>query len=363
MKFIVETISSSVELQKNATEWDAFVQAHSDNPFLLTNFMIQAMEQRELNVKPLLVVLRVDKEIVAIAPLALIKKAGLLSARFLLQPDFSPDFILITEYNHDSFKVINNFLFKRINCAYISLAFDNDSSSFKTYVEEFEPLIVKYPGHLLLRAPNSSDDLKKILDKRLRRDFRQTERLLSTKQSWSINQYSNILDSKIDALKNKVLKIEKASWKAIWRHKHKVDSDSDLIALLNSFSSAIKSSFIWFVWILEIEELPVSFQIAIKFKNKVYFVKTAFANSYRRFSPGIYIFNTGVIESLKDPNIREIDFMTDKQFLRRWETDYIPRTGVIITNKTLPTLAKYLLANFLKLRGLKKLANLLLIYL
>lgn len=290
---------------------------------------------------PLLMVLRVDQKIVGVAPLSLRKSFGIRSARFLLRPELAPDFVLIPQYFSLSLKLINDFLFNKLNCVYFNFTFEDSSKTLKEFTErKLKIFTVDFPGHVVLRLPDTFEEFKKIHGKRFKRDFRLSERRLDSKGYWRIKQYTNENGTETTSTVYKqVLDIDKNSWKASWRVKHKVSSDLDLMAVLKLFSSPpnkmLDQSYRWFVWLLELEGLPISFQTGVTFKKRAFFIKTCYDSRFRYFSPGIYIINASIRGLIDEGKVKEIDFLSDFEYLRRWKIVSLSRITAFISNKRL----------------------------
>jgi len=70
MKVTIQTISDPSRILGIRDVWDRFLQRHSDNPFLLSGFIVQYMDDaRSLDWTPLVMLISVDEALVGLVPL------------------------------------------------------------------------------------------------------------------------------------------------------------------------------------------------------------------------------------------------------------------------------------------------------
>lgn len=180
--------------------------------------------------------------------------------------------------------------------------------------------------------------------------------LLNDSGVWCVSKYDGTNFS--SSISQQILQVDYASWKRGWRVSKKISSDVDLLIVLDSFLSSFKNpakNYTWLAWILELNGVPISYQIALVFKDVIYFIKTGYDNRYRRFSPGVYVVNFAIRDLLKNPEIKKIDFITDLDFLKRWKSESNQRIQIVVSRNFSAKIIQRLLTNRLLNGVLKKL--------
>ncbi len=333
MPLSVTLISDINSLQKMASEWDDFINVYSGNPFLYTNFLFQVMTHNP-EMPFSFLILRFNAKIVGVAPLQVTSKLGVRTAEFFIKPDFGPDLIFDPKYYDECFDLVSDFLFSTLKCSVLSFVLSKDSDTINKFRSKKDFLVSENyaSGRLVLNMPDSLDELMKLGGKRVRRDFEKTEKALNTSGTWHVSKYDvQTFSAKI---LEQILTVDRASWKNAWRVSKKISSDSDLLIVLNAFLSSVNDSgrnYSWFLWILELEGVPVSYQIALISKNTAYFVKTGYNEGYKSFFPGIYICNFAIRDLIEKKEIRKVDFITDLEYLKRWKTTNYQRVQVRVS--------------------------------
>jgi CelD/BcsL family acetyltransferase involved in cellulose biosynthesis len=355
MPFYFKIISSSTELRCFASDWDRFVKNHSENPFLHTAFLLPVMKNYPKR-EPFFLVLFLDKKIVAVAPLHLTSKFGVRFAEFFLEPHFFSDFVFDPEYFDESLQRICNFLFINLNCSFLLLVLEKTSVMLQK-IRTIKGLFVSennYSGHLVLNKPDNLVEFRKMGGKRVRKDFERTERFLNDSGVWRVLKYDAHNYSL--QISKRILSVDCASWKQGWRVNKKISSDVDLLIVLDSFLFSIENpdkTDAWLAWVLELNGVPISYQIALTFKDVTYFIKTGYDNSYRQFSPGVYVLNFAIRDLLKNPETKKIDFVSDLEFLKRWKSENNQRVQLIVSYKLSAKVIQRLITNQLLNRFLK----------
>ena len=84
------------------------------------------------------------------------------------------------------------------------------------------------------------------------------------------------------------------------------------------------------VWFLEVNNLPIAYQIVLIYKGTAFFVKTSFNEKFRKFSPGKFLIDFVLQEFFRKANVNKIDFITNLAFVSAWKPLLEPRKKFII---------------------------------
>jgi hypothetical protein len=348
MTLSIQIISDLNALGQVSADWDNFLKIHSENPFLFTNFLFQVISSNPERI-PLFLILRYNEKIIGLAPLHLTSKFGIRSAEFFLKPELNPDFVIEKKYFNEGFKIINNFLFNFLKCSFLSLTLDQISAT----LTEFRSNKVYFVSdccsgsHLILNLPKNIEEYKKLVGKQIRQDVKRTEGRLNASGTWKVLKCD---EQTVSPVIPKILSVDSASWKKVWRSHRKIKSDSGLLVVLNAFSSSVndfEKKYLWLTWILELNGSPISYQIAlINQRNSIaFFVKTGYDNNYKSYSPGVYVCNFAICDLLENSRIQKIDFLTNLEYLKRWKTENHLRVNVIVSQNFLAKIIQFFITN------------------
>jgi CelD/BcsL family acetyltransferase involved in cellulose biosynthesis len=184
--------------------------------------------------------------------------------------------------------------------------------------------------HAIVPVKSTWSDFQKSKSKSFIRKSENIERRLANAGRLNILRFENE-DNEQDAL-GKITDIEEASWKQNWRVKHHYLADENLLNLWEA-SNLLTRSHLDFkrrVWMLELNDQPVAYNLALLYKGTAYMFKTSYKNQYRKFYPGIYINNIAIRDLFDSGNVQLIDFMTNLPFHKRWTSKYLVRVRFLM---------------------------------
>ena len=311
-------------------ELTLFVEENSQNPFslppFLKNRMLEVLKQNQV---PVVIVFRNEKEIVGLAPLKLTRKFGANTAKFLLGLWTSIDFVIKNEYRQSVVTNVADVLFKRLHCKLVTLNFPEESPNINIFEQSCKRLGVlskkkseEFMGHGIV-FPNSLENRRHF-----RKELRLTERKLAKAGSTKIILEEGGRGHEADdAVYDKLMAVDKNSWKLTYRSTYGQESDDgDLRWFLNSTNYLNKSRFLKRkIWFLELDGKPIAFQLVLEYKRTAYLCKISFVDKYRKLGLGIYLSNSVIRETFDGKNIEKIDFLTNLPYEKKWRAKIVPR--------------------------------------
>jgi len=159
------------------------------------------------------------------------------------------------------------------------------------------------------------------------------ERILDRAGLWRITCIKNE-DKESDAFE-RILEVEKTSWKEMWRIRMGTEMDEDLLLIWSGaqHTAATEPDFKWRAWFLELNDQTLAYSLVLQYKETAFIIKTSYNSCYKRFSPGICVNNAAIHELFNEGHVRDIDFSTDLPFMRTWTSTCLPRVRVIMSPK------------------------------
>jgi hypothetical protein len=360
-KLSVTVISSVKDLSKIEKEIDAFIVSHTTNPFMLVPFLkvkMRSVSSRKLT--PIVLVFRADEKIVGVATFVLKRAQGILrtllreqlgaySADSLFEWYFSPDYIFDDAYRKESTLCVLNFLFDTMDCRFVTACLPAGSSNINLLTHQCKAdgtsLRITSSADMayrLLPVNCSWDSFQSDKGKNYRRKFKKMERTFGVAGSSNVFFFENEAATK-DAFQ-RILEIEKASWKQKNNFQNGFTLDSDLADFWEMASMAFKEydGFKLLVWLLELNGVSIAYSVGCQYKGTAYLVKTSFDDRWRKLSPGIYINALAIRDLFRSGEVKAISFMTNLTFHERWTSLYLPRIKVSMWRGALPRLLEFL---------------------
>jgi hypothetical protein len=184
-------------------------------------------------------------------------------------------------------------------------------------------------GHRVLPVKCTWDEFEKSRGKKFRQDFKRTERKMAGAGSWKVTCFEK---GEAMEITNRILDVERVSWKEEWRSRMELEIDKVLMMVLRGslYAAETEPDFMWNVWFLELDNKPLAYIIVVQYKGVAYFAKTSHDARYRRFSPGIYVMNAALRELFNGHQVKIIDFLTDLQWVGTWTSFCLPRVGILM---------------------------------
>lgn len=352
MTISMHVISTSDMLNEIEDLWNQFINENSGSPWLLSTFTGESIESARLEGwTPMILVVSADNKIVGIFPLKTKKKLGLQLVSFLYKSWFSPDFINDLHYQELCVAYILNFLFKTLHCQLADLTLPAESPSMQLLEKKCKDdgidfYAIPEKGRCILRVDRTWAEFERFRGRNFRQKIKKIERNLDRLGSWTVICVEE--KSEKSGVIQKILDVERMSWKEEHRVQMRVKSDEDLMMVWNGSQhlAEIEPDFKWSVWFLELNGQTLAYLLVLQYKEVAYFAKTSYDERYRKFYPGIYALNAAIRDFFNKQQIRKIDFSTDLPFHRTWTQTCLPRVRVLMSKKTfLSTLVRFTLAN------------------
>jgi hypothetical protein len=354
LNFTARVISGSGELRKREVDMASFLRCHSDNPFLLGEFIDIFTQARDLKQNiPLVIMLYADDNIQGIAPLAIHKRFGLASVQFLEPSYFSPDLVFANENSQRCAEDIVHLLFKKMNTHILDLTFEADSPNLSLITQQFKRQGIRFltqqsERHSILRTSGTWEEFSKSRGRNFRKKMKKIVKHLKLAGSWRIVCFEN--ENITPEVIKKVFDVEETSWKQEWRARRgqKVDSVLEVTLKASQRIRENEAKFNWRIVFLELNSLPIAYILILEYMNVAYFVKTSYDAKYRQLYPGIYVMNEA-IRGYFGTLISRIDFIADLPFHETWTTDHLQKVRVVATKGLIPALA---LSSMLRLENM-----------
>jgi CelD/BcsL family acetyltransferase involved in cellulose biosynthesis len=332
-------VNSSAELLELEESWDAFVTRLSDNPFFLTGFVHEFMNiAQSRGWRPTFLVFSSNHRVNGLVPLLVRRRLGMRFAKPLLRNWFSPDFLLDPEHREQSITQTIRFLFDRLRTQIIDLTFPFNSpnlSIVRKSCRNDKHATWEQPanGHCIIPIDKSWEEFEKIRGGNFRRKFRKLERKLSQAGSWRVVK-RNLKGRKEEGFE-RILEIERRSWKKDWRVRMKTELDQDLLTLFQASHKTAESEALTFeVWFLVLNEQELAYSLVVTYKETAFIAKTSYDQRYRSLYPGIYVNNAAIKELFIKRQVKLIDWNTDLPFHRNWTSICPPRIRILISQRS-----------------------------
>jgi len=325
---------------------DAFVNKLSKNPFLLEGFLSQFIRSNRLRGgTPFVLVVKADKNFIGIAPLVIKKQLGMRFAEFFPNWWFSPDFVVEDQYREACMGYVVEYLFQSLNCLFARFYLPSESSNLETLEQQCKVHGIKFSatnhfGHCILPVECTWNKFQE--KKGRRRIIRQIERKLNQLGLWKIVYVENV-SNRPDVLE-KILAVERMSWKESWRNGMKMAIDEELLMAWEGSQIEAKTTtdFKCSVWFLEINSETVAYTFVIQYKGTAIITKTSYDNRYRKFYVGKYIMHLTIRDLFNEGQIKTIDFMTELPFMSFWTSLSLSHVRVLMYKSNLLSLERLL---------------------
>ena len=302
-KLSVRAISSLKNFSKIEKEIDAFIASHTTNPFMLVPFLkvrMHSMLSRELT--PIILVLRADEKIVGVATFVLKQPQGLLRSLLreqmgaytvdsLFEWYFSPDFIFDDAYHEESTRCVLHFLFHTMDCRFVTTYLPAGSPNLRLLARQckLDGTRIKITStadiaYRLLPVNCSWDSFQSGQGRNSRRKSKKIEQNFGFAGSSKVLFFENEAATK--GVFQRIIEVEKASWKQKYYFQHGFTLDSDLVDFWEAASMACKGydGFKLFVWLLELNGDSIGYSVGCQYKGTAYLVKTSFDDKWKALS-------------------------------------------------------------------------------
>lgn len=332
----IEEVDTLEKLEALRDVWTNLIKdCGVENLFSTFDFVYAWWKHRSFGNRLFTLIIREDSRVVGIAPLMMsdvkwfgfrVRKVSLLF-RILVS-----DFIIEQSRKEECIRLFIKYAFEKSHCHYIQLCGIRSESptvqiiknitkemgvSFRVDVhskECFIPLQGTWDSFIRGKSKNFRKRCRKSIN-RLNRSGQ--PKVVRVRKSANIG-------TEIE----RVLEIESRSWKAKWiSEKENSGLVTELIQRCNDNG--------WLdLWFLELESTPIAYWFNILYGNKAYAMFTTYNGDYAAQSPGFVILYY-VINQLFSENkdLREIDFLNELPYLRRWTEFERDRVQVTLYNR------------------------------
>ena len=348
MKIKTVICTNASELSKMKNDLELFLSSHSKNPFILYPFIETYMQNYCQDSTPIILVAIVNKKIVGLAPLQLRKNLIFQTINFLFPYFVSPDFVVADEYREQVLRIFLQVIVKKIKCETIVLDLPNESQNlpvlekvFKDYKLTLEKQFADSMSQCKIFLEGSLNDFENVQGGQFKRKFRRISRNLDEKGEWKIIVKENFQnDQNIREAFDKIMEIEKMSWKANWRLETGCTIDKDLQWIWNASLLASKShpDFKCKIWFLELNNQTIAYHLVIEYDKTAFITKTSFAEKYRNLSPGIFVHQAIITEQIRRRETKTIDFLTNLPFMKTWNVKCYPRVTFALNRSSISNL-------------------------
>ena len=314
---------------------DPFLSGHSKNPFILYPFIETYMQSNCQDSIPIILVAIVNEKIVGLAPLQLRKNRIFQTINFLFPYFVSPDFVVADEYREQVLRIFLQTIVKKIKCETIVLDLPGESQNLpilekvsKDFKLTFEKQLADSMSQCKISLQGSLIDFENAQGGQFKRKFRRISRNLDENGEWKIIVKENVQNEQnIQETFDKIMAIEKNSWKGNWRIENGCTIDKDLLWIWNASLLETKSNpdFKCKIWFLELNNQTIAYHLVIEYLGTTFITKTSFAEKYRNFSPGIFVHQAIITEQIRSKETNTIDFLTNLPFMKTWKVKCYPR--------------------------------------
>jgi hypothetical protein len=345
----IRVISDSHKISEMESDWNTLVNKSSNNPFLLSAFAKQFIDSNRVkNWNPLILVVSDKNSVIGIFPFMMKERFGFRSVKFVYESCYSPDFIVQNQHREICIVHILDFLFSTLKCKFAYLSLPLESPNLEVLKRQCEAKGIRFRidsemGHRILPVRCSWTEFEAMRGRNFRKKFRKTKRKLNRAGSWKItytvgNEETSVIE--------KILDVEKTSWKEAWRIQRGEKVDQDLITILKASqqTAKIEPGFKWNVWFLELNNQTLAYYLVLKYKDDAFLTKSSYNERYRALYPGQYLRNSVIHELFNEKQVKNIDFLSDLPHHRTWTSLCLSRIRITLTKGLLPNISQSALA-------------------
>lgn len=356
----VRVISDSTELRRVEQVWDKLVMDHTENPFLLAEFVREYMDlRRSRRWEPLLLVLLANEVPVGLVPLATKRMWGIRLVDFLLPTNFGPDFVFQDCFRESGMVKVLRFLFKDLHCQFVHLSLSSESANLPILRKKSRESGIRLcakggrSGHYVLPVRGGWTEFESLRGSNFRRHFKKIARNLSRAGSWRFVSSDELGDPQ-DVMK-RMLHVENESWKEDLRRRDRRETDENLAAVWRALTciSGRVPAFFWKVYFLEVNDETIAYNLVLRLKQYAFMVKMSFSERYRNIYPGIFLANEVIRDIFNRQDSRSIDFLTAMPFMTRWAPRYLARISLCMCSEAiLPTMLVSIMMSTMRIKFL-----------
>jgi len=289
-----------------------FISKYEDFPLHLGSFL-PSLWPRE-GWKSLLLIAKKNNDITGIAPIRVQTKGFI---RFI-----EVQYVLKKDMRYETIKSMFYYIFKYIKCKYLILNCSYNDPKCAFIIKSLKELSLTYKIKILnkrkvIKVNFNWEEFAKNKGSNFRSRFRKMENKMKIDHEIKVIHYDR--HNYPDYLLYHIFYIESKSWK----QKEKYGVNQNLLDIYNAMinEELYNDDFSWEVFILYLNNKPISYCINLTCNNYYYIVLTSYNERYKKYYPGIYVINEAIKYVLSYKKIRKIDFLTDMSFMSAWTID------------------------------------------
>lgn len=342
---IISDYDRFVEMQ---SYWDSQLKDYVENP-LVSNCMLSELWKyaQRFGWTPFVLIFQSEKKMVVFAPLKMKSQFGFRHVSNLFHEAYP--FFASDENRVICTKKMLDFLFNNLHCESVEITVEDGSKNQnilekickqKNLAYKSYPPIVSTGNKAIIPVRTSLEKFRGSLNRKVKKTFRRSIRQLSRLGSWKI--HNTQLDQQ--AMK-KVWEVEKYSWKNNLTGKKKANKNIGLQHVLQAVkqNQIHKTFFDSEIWFLDLDGVPISYVLVLKYKKRVFFLKTSYDNRYKSLGPGKFLINDLIEKIFKEKSAYEIDFITSLPFTKVWKPIIKKKTTIKIQKNPLKSKIKQLI--------------------
>lgn len=342
MAFSIKVLTNEVQVSVVQEEFDSFVCKWSENPFLLSPFIISGMKLcRTKGRLPTLIIVYDSNRIVGMAALSMRHRLGIRFSEFLLGSHFLPEIVVDDEYREACICAIIGYLTENMNCKFLDLTLSAESKNLPALEESCRQMHIFSSSkvencHRIALVNCTWDEFVRKRGSNFRHKFRRIEQKFTETGNWKTSKIETL--GKENELFDKILQIDGLSWKKTWAFSKGITEDPELLMLFRSIvnNTKIEPVFTWCAYFLSINDKIISYVLVFKGKETAFIKRTSYDESYRDFSPGLLIMNYAVRDLFENGRIRLIDWCSENSFMDRWSKITLPRKTIMVRKGIVP---------------------------
>ena len=331
-------------LEAMCYDWDSFMELHAPSPFFLMGLLKNYFDDCEAatsECRPLAFVMSQGNRPLGLAVFRIVddyilRRPKLFRFRrveFLLPDVMSPDFVVQPEYLDEFVEGVLPFLFDRLKCKQARLTLPSGSPSALVLRQWSASRGVNFGSelghrHAVLKVEETWEKYLKSLGKKYVDSCRRLERKLDEAGKWSVS--CEKVESQ--ALVDKVLEVDRKSWKQEWRKNRGEAEDRDLAGILNYYRYEPRSRFCPLVWLLELNGKPIAFASVVILGGVAYQPKASYDESYSDLGPGKVLDMMMFRALFESGSVSHLEFFAFYDYMKEWAPEVKSRETVLIEN-------------------------------
>jgi CelD/BcsL family acetyltransferase involved in cellulose biosynthesis len=273
-----------------------------------------------------------DGKVVGIAPLMISNvKWFIFKARKVSFPVgrfFAFDFIIEQGRREECIRLLINYIWEKLNCHYIEFSgLPAESPTIKILNNISKDLrmsfhIEKHSRGCFLPIQGTWDDFIREKSDKLRRTCREKMNRLRREGEYRIVRVKRA--SNLSQVEQQLIDIDTKSWKtaSITKKEH-IGFLREIVEICDR-KGWLDLSF------LELKETPIAYWFNIRYQDKAYALFTTYNDDYAALSPGLILLYHVINQLYSDrERIRELDFLTNLQYIQKWTK--LERSRMIVT--------------------------------